>query len=287
VSEEEQERIEMNKQELDRYLGVYPYDTYKKWVSLTNHITPTILNRLVPLCGKISAVSPLQSVSSTTQSRRQDLAESERLAAEQPTSTCHDKRAAQKHDDRLPDMKPCPGTMIRFSEIQRLKFPDKSSASDVTHHSMDRSYMLRSMLDSDKYAGDILAVLGEMQFAFICFLIGQVFEAFEQWKVLVDLLCSCVDAMQELPTLYSQFISVVHYHAAEIPEDFFVDIVSRENFLTSSLRKFFENLESCDGGREIAELKKKGLRFRKHLELRFHWDFGCELGEYAPVLVTE
>ena len=28
ISAEEQERLESNKQELDRYLGVYPYDRY-------------------------------------------------------------------------------------------------------------------------------------------------------------------------------------------------------------------------------------------------------------------
>ena len=110
------------------------------------------------------------------------------------------------------------------------------------------------------------------------------FDGFEKWKQLVDLLCSCVECIGEMPHLYTQFISVIHYHVMEIPEDFFVDIVSRENFLTSSFCKFFENLETCDIDSAV-ELKRKGALFRKHLEHRFRWDFGSERGEYAPVVV--
>jgi len=122
------------------------------------------------------------------------------------------------------------------------------------------------------------------------FSISQVFEGFEQWKLIVDLLCSCVEAIAVSPELYTHFISTLHHHIQEIPEDFFVDIVTCENFLTRSLRKFFENLESVESSsaREqtlIAALKKRGLRFREHLEHRFRWDFGSDLDEYAPVVV--
>jgi len=99
---------------------------------------------------------------------------------------------------------------------------------------------------------------------------------------LVNLLCSCVDAIAAYPSLFTKFMSVLHFHIQEIPEDFFVDIVSQDNFLTGTLSRFFENLDASGAG---AELKKRGLNFRSHLEKRFRWNFSSELDEYAPVVV--
>ena len=88
--------------------------------------------------------------------------------------------------------------------------------------------------------------------------------------------------MGEYSELYSNFIRVIHYHVQEIPEDFFVDIVSRDNFLSGTLSKFFENLEVSLAPQE---LKKRGQRFQAHLEKRFQWTFSSESDEYAPVVV--
>lgn len=284
---EEQERIESNKQELDSFLGVYPYESYKKWVSLTNFISPKLAENLVPLNGKISAVTPLESVASSTRSRREAR---EELAARSATTenrvvdrtTTAMPNEGDEHDPRLPDLKPCAGTQIRFTAVPRRKFPDGARAVEITKYNMDHSYVLQCMLMSESFDGDDLAILGELQFSFICFLIGQVFDGFEQWKRLVNLLCNCLDAVGERPSLFINFISVLHFHIQEIPEDFFVDIVSRDNFLVGALSRFFENVEVSSAG---GELKKRGRRFRSHLEKRFRWSFNSESDEFAPVLV--
>ena len=52
----------------------------------------------------------------------------------------------------------------------------------------------------------------EMQFAFVCFLVGQSFEAFDQWKGMVDLLCSSERALlgKEIPKeFFSHNITIV------------------------------------------------------------------------------
>jgi len=67
--------------------------------------------RLQPLCVKISAVTPLQSVGSTTQSRRDDLA---RSALRDPVELSSRRSSEVPSDDHLlPDMKPFPGTEVR------------------------------------------------------------------------------------------------------------------------------------------------------------------------------
>lgn len=109
------------------------------------------------------------------------------------------------------------------------------------------------------------------------------YEAFEAWKQLVHLLSQCVNAVSQRPQLYLQLLAVLHRHIAEIPGDFFVDIVSRNNFLTDALRCLFENIESTDD--RASDVKSRAERFRAHLERKFSWDFGAETGEYAPVVV--
>lgn len=75
-----------------------------------------------------------------------------------------------------------------------------------------------------------------MQFAFVCFLLGNVYEGFEHWKQLLTLLCRSEDTMRKRKELYLGLITVLYHQLGEIPPDFFVDIVSQHNFLTSTLQ---------------------------------------------------
>lgn len=175
-----------------------------------------------------------------------------------------------------------PETEIKFSEVPSRKFPIGATPAEITKYSMDTSYALQTMLDTH-YQDNKLQILGEMQFAFVCFLIGQVYDAFEQWKKLVQLLCTSEEAVVKHPDLYTQLIRTLHFQVGEIPEDFFVDIVSNNNFLTSTLKILFTNfLENTD---VCSDLKKRGLKFRDSLTKRFKWDFTQELDEDAPVIV--
>ena len=192
----------------------------------------------------------------------------------------------QLDKDGLPELTQVPGLEIRFSKIPEKKWPEGATPAEVTKYSMDHSYILENLLKSELYSKNNLAILGEIQFSFVCFLIGQVYDAFEQWKHLVHLLCYCDDALTNHSALYDQFITMLHFQVREIPEDFFVDIISRNNFLTSTLQVFFTNLDNLEGETdEIKNLKKKGRNFAKHLEKKFQWDFTTEDDEYAPVVV--
>ena len=146
---------------------------------------------------------------------------------------------------------------------------------------MDSTYLLTTLLNT-QYSKDKSGILGEIQFAFICFLIGQVYDAFDQWKKLVHLMCTCEEALNTHSDLYMKFISVLHFQVHEIPEDFFVDIVSSNNFLTTTLQEFFSNLQ-CGNGSRV--LQQRGKKFQEHLSKKFKWDFTTEPEDYAPVIV--
>ena len=255
---------------------------------MTNHITSDVLHQLQPLNGRISSVTELSSESSTTQSRlAAALRKRETDAAAQKASQDGDHATtsgANSTDDGLPALHASPEAVIRFTPIPRRKYPEGATPAQVTKYSMDHSYVLQSILNAN-YRGKPLDFLGEIQLSFVCFLLGQVFDAFEQWKQLVNLLCCSDDAMadQNNKSLYLQFLSVLHFHLKEIPHDFFVDIVTQNNFLVATLGTFFSNLSSGDAS---ADLKKRGELFRENLEKRFHWNFGDANDDEQPVVVV-
>lgn len=53
-------------------------------------------------------------------------------------------------------------------------------------------------------------MLGELQVAFVLFLVGQSYESYEHWKDMVLLLCSCEDAVKTMPELFFNFIGMVY-----------------------------------------------------------------------------
>ncbi|KAL3885187.1 hypothetical protein ACJMK2_025279 [Sinanodonta woodiana] len=267
VSEDEVERYRKNMENLDRFLGPYPYENYKKWVSMSSYVTADLLNRLQPENRRISSVTEFISEASDSKSR---------LAAMQSKmETESDSR------DKLPELTTKPEAVVHFTKLHNQRYPQGSSPDEITKHSLDSSYVLEQTIKSS-YQSKEMDLLGEIQFSFICFLIGQVYDAFDQWKKLVHLMCNSKEALEKHNELYMNLISVLHYQIREIPEDFFVDIVSQHNFLTNTLHEFFCNIEY--GNPDVA-LKRRALKFRDHLTVKFKWDFTSEPDDFAPVVV--
>lgn len=181
----------------------------------------------------------------------------------------------------MPNLEIIPGTELRFSKIPTQRYPEGATPQEITKHSIDSTHILKTLLTSCHNRNQN-GILGEIQFSFICFLIGQVYDAFDQWKRLVHLICSSEEALNTHTDLFMNFISVLHFQVHEIPEDFFVDIVSANNFLTTTLQEFFSNLSEGNGD---AKLRRRGEKFREHLTKKFKWDFTEEPDEYAPVIV--
>lgn len=255
-------------------------------MSLTNYITPGLAQSLQPVNGKICSVTEFVSKCSTSQSRKQEAeAEAERRKPARMEDGQGSTAASKLADmeKRLPNMETVPGTEIRFSQIPKIKYPPGSSPKDMTKYSMDSSYALKSMIQNCyKESDQMLGILGEIQFSFVCFIIGQVYDAFEHWKHLVHLLCSCEEALSSHTDLFMKFISLMHFQLKEIPEDFFVDIVSSNNFLTNTLHEFFSNVKHSSAS---DALKKRTEEFCKNLTKKFNWDFESEPDDLAPVVV--
>ena len=264
----------MNVKNLDGFLGAYPYDSYKKWISLSTWITDKTLTRLCPT-GPNSLIFSVQQLESIPHIFSRKRRASEEVKAEEESEEITEKK-------ELPDMKVIESTRIRFCDVSSPSILQASTPADITKLHMDKSLVLEQVIDQqlDKEEQELL---GEIQFAFVCFLVGQVYDAFEQWKRLIALMSGCEDAIRKRPHLFVSLIGVLYFQLREVPRDFFVDIVSRENFLTTTLGRFFSTIETMEN--VDAVLRKKAAQFRKHLQKTFKWDFSSEVGEDAPTVV--
>lgn len=69
----------------------------------------------------------------------------------------------------------------------------------------------------------------------------------------------------------------------EVPSDFFIDIISSENFLVRTLRIFFDNV--LNNSIIDEQLRKRCTQFKGYVTERFQWDFDNEPEDEAPVYV--
>lgn len=77
---------------------------------------------------------------------------------------------------------------IFFSEIPRTKQIQGIDGAALTMMNRDKSAILKDVLAK---LSRFQELLGELQFAFATFLLGENYESFEQWKRLLVLLCNC------------------------------------------------------------------------------------------------
>ncbi|KAF3968636.1 hypothetical protein CMV_007499 [Castanea mollissima] len=87
-----------------------------------------------------------------------------------------------------------------YTSIPRVIKQKGIHGQELTSLNIDKTQLLESLLIKD-YGGSEYVLLGELQFAFFAFLMGQSLEGFLQWKALVNLLFGCIEA----------FIKVIYY----------------------------------------------------------------------------
>uniref|UniRef100_A0A0N5AFC5 Protein AAR2 homolog n=1 Tax=Syphacia muris TaxID=451379 RepID=A0A0N5AFC5_9BILA len=280
TTEEDISRIRANLKLMDRNLAPYPYENYRDWFALSNYITEKSIARIRPEneFGQISGQAELVTMETELMENDNYAGSSlSRVDREHPT------RIRFVDEQGLPIMRIKPGHQIRFQDIQIMPVIEscvymisklflrflKKISKRRNQKGIDRSDDLEKLISD--FSGDWKEVFAELQLAFVCFLLGQVYEGFEQWKRLIYLLCSCTTAIDKRSDMYLALLAVVHFQLKECPEDFFVDIVSKDNFLTTTLSSLFGNIE--DSSTENNALKEKSRKFKNYLTKRFKWCF--------------
>ncbi|KAL4614016.1 hypothetical protein ACB092_07G024900 [Castanea dentata] len=209
VSEEEEERYcqAVKSLEFDRQLGPYNLSQYGDWKHLSNYITKSIIERIEPIGGEITVACESGIVTNAPKTAMEKALD-EQMKSSKFLTSVENSQSRRCYYTSIPRVIKQKG--IHRQELTSLNI-DKHLLIWVLNSTDLFTQLLESLLIKD-YGGSEDVLLGELQFAFIAFLMGQSLEGFLQWKALVNLLFGCIEAPFRTRTqLFTKFIKVIYY----------------------------------------------------------------------------
>jgi len=229
-----------NLKSIDANLGPYPYESYKQWCGLSNHITKETIAKLQPKSGRIDSVVNF-------------------------TPQVDENNRTQIDRDGLPILDRAEADSFGFSLVGRCWWPADCTSAQRTVYAQDSSWILGELI---KKSGSTTALFGEFQFAYLAFVIGQVMSAFDHWKQVLRVICHVAHPSTDLlPVL----CPVLYFQMKTMPEDFMVDIVSSSNVVLACLNTLFKNVYQTP---EIdPNIRTRLNKFRAYCEAKFGWKF--------------
>lgn len=288
LSEEEEERYRQatKRLEFDKFLGPYALNCYREWKQLSNYITKTTIEQIEPIGGEITVVCETRMFESIPKTAMEKILDDQ----------LKNKKFSKVHDKS--ESKGC-----YYTPIPRVIKGKGIPGQELTSLNLDKTTLLESILLKN-YEGVEESLLGELQFAFIAFLMGQSLEAFLQWKSLVCLLFGCTKApLHKRSQLFAKSIKVIYYQLNYGLQKDFTDgereissldhsLLAADNFLHYLCRDFFslvQEASNVDGDLLIWTRKLREL-----LESTLGWDIQRNSGvdglyfeeddEFSPVV---
>lgn len=289
VSEEEEARYTqaVRSLEFDKQLGPYTLGQYGEWKRLSSYITKSIIERIEPIGGEITVTAESGMMKNTPKTTMEKALDEQLKTSKFAASV----GSTQK--------KGC-----YYTSIPRVVKRRGMQGEELTSLNLDKTELLESLITKN-YGGSEDSLLGELQFAFIAFLMGQSLEAFLQWKSLVSLLFGCSEApLHTRSHLFTMFIKVIYYqlkyglqkdrNGTETGASALLDdsLLSTDSFLHHLCKDFFALVQ--DASVVDGDLLTWTRRLRELLENSLGWEFqqsGAvdgiyfeENDEYAPVV---
>jgi A1 cistron-splicing factor AAR2 len=175
---------------------------FDQWHGLSGYVNTAVMRRHAPKEGSITATAEEdpQILLNTKKSKAE-------VALEQQLGTGASADAGGQNVQ-------VHGGRCRFTSLPGPLIKDASlSAEERTAWNMDKSRALERLLVEQygKCTGDAeAAFLGELQFAFLAFLLGHSLEGFLQWKKMIALLLGCDEAVRKRPDLFVRALDVVY-----------------------------------------------------------------------------
>jgi A1 cistron-splicing factor AAR2 len=262
LEEEEARRFELGvrNRDFDGGLGPYPQEHMEQWKRLSSFITEATLWRCEPPHNRSARAAFLH------------------CTPDAQAQSCEGQGERSASNE------------FRFTAVPEKWAPAGCKAgAERTHYAMDKTALVRH-LAAGELQGSLEELLAELQLSFIAFWLAEDYEGFEQWKRLVRLLCSCEELAADRPLFVAKFLTVLSAQLEIAPGDFFVDPLSKNNFLLSALRDLFEILLTDPSVSQ--QLQELATALREHVTERFGGHFGGHGGlgwededEDAPVVV--
>ncbi|CCG84371.1 protein of unknown function [Taphrina deformans PYCC 5710] len=111
---------------------------------------------------------------------------------------------------------------FRFLPIDlKRSWKPGSLGRDITRMSLDKSWLLE---DSISRAGGEASFLGQFEFCFLSVLLFTSITAFEQWNIMLRLVCSCRATIPKMQAFYTAFLNLLQAQIEQVPEELYADI---------------------------------------------------------------
>lgn len=279
--------------DFDANLGPYPLDLSAQWSELTRHASAPLVAKIEPVAKAVrSKRAEYDAASAATEAALAAAAAAQQAEAdgEEGDDAMDDAPAGEESRPGPAEASQPPrlesnssvGSLF-FSSVPRVRRKKGAAAAETTSMHFDRSKLLEQMIARD-YGGDEMGVLGELQVAYIAFILGQNFDGFEQWRALLLLLCSCEAAASTRPELYAELCRVFFAQLNQAPGDLFGDDLTKENFLGSCALSL---LEICDADGIHPKVRKRCGKLRELVQAKFGISVEdlALIGEDAPQIV--
>jgi A1 cistron-splicing factor AAR2 len=170
---------------------------------------------------------------------------------------------------------------IYYTAIPRKKFIHKIDSQELTRQNLDKSDTLNELLSKD-YNGVYTDLLGELQYSFITFFLGEVYESFEQWKNILILLLSCQQIIKQQEKFYSDLIEVLYHQFRQFPKDFFIDEISSDNFFSKLLTNF---ITICKDN--LGPVSKRAILLQRFLKEFFNFEIKDESSKILEIYLNQ
>ncbi|XP_020523331.1 protein AAR2 homolog isoform X5 [Amborella trichopoda] len=280
LSEDEEECYSMavKNLEFDHQLGPYGLIQFWDWIHISNYVTKDVIKRIEPIGGEITVTNEAE------------------LAETVPKTAMEKQLAEQLKNKRLLDTtKRACSPRCYYTTIPHVFKVKGVPKEELTSLNLDKTHQLESIL-MQNFAGEEDLLLGELQFCFIAFLMGQSLGAFFQWKAILSLLLGCQEAF--IKVIYFQLnhgLQQTHGNTSNRDKGVFIFMedswLNGDNFLHHLCKEFFsltQEATTIDGNLLLWVKKLKEL-----LETSLGWNFDRspedgifgEDDEFAPVVV--
>ena len=226
-------KIGISNLDFDKNLGDYPITQHSTWKDLSFYITSLTISKIQPDLIKYISIN-----------------------------TEYDDN---NNNNVIPNE-------LNFTDIPMKVFNNVSSLlspEQVTKMNIDKTETLSNLIKTS-YDDNINELLGELQIAFITFIIGEKYESLMHWKNMLMLLTSCEEGINKYVDLYCKFIEVLYNQLRNIPKDMFYDEIIGNNFLRRVLDNFILGISESEGVHE--KLLKRMKLFRKFLNEYFKYE---------------
>ena len=207
--------IGLDNLDFDQHLGNYPYEQISNWKDLTSFLNIEIINRLqkninVTMCP--------------------ELLEDKKIVENNEENVI--KNNENEGNNTTENEFNLYNQLITYSDIEFTEF---YLNQPEYINSLDKSKLLEKILISFKKPEEFL---GEFQYSFILFLIGEVYESLKQWKDIFILISSSEGLIQNYEKFFCNFIEVIYNQLRLFPDDLMHDVILDNNFLKRYLTNF-------------------------------------------------